>query len=162
MKHLENLFSEMAAKVNTNRVLASHYQLITQSMRKLYPDVDVMSIAIKALGGEPAKMIEKKEKRQILPQSEAVYAEIASDEVGCATCGGQMYNVPVVQEVEPEAKGLMIEENSNDDDLVEGFIRANDTESFFKFLKGKGAKVANKDAKNIDKLIAAYDSYKRG
>jgi hypothetical protein len=161
MKHLEDLFLELAAKVKTNRVLAAHYQLISDSMRRMYPNVDVMGIAIKALGGDVAKMTERRAQTAVREQKEAVYAETVTDTQGCATCGGA-FTQPIEKAVESILPDTTEQTGDSDIDLIEGFIRANDTDGFFKFLKTKGAKVANKDAKNLDKLIAAYENYKRG
>mgnify|MGYP000703462452 CR=1 FL=1 len=187
MKNLESLFEDISLKAQTNKSLFHHYHNVTLSLRALYPNVDIIGIAQKAIGAESI-MPKAREKMPVREQSAAEYDNVsATDSQDCPTCGknatiikqsrGQKkvvaFDTVIEPEIEPTPEPQSIEPETveaiapNSDDpteseLIEKYIRENDAEGFTLFLKSKGVKVSKKTSIDIDKLTELYEDYKQG
>jgi ubiquitin len=186
MKHLESLFDEISLKAQTNKALFQHYHNVSMSLRVLYPNVNIMEMAQKAIGAEQI-MPKPKEPRAIREQSAAEYdlSSYQNDSQDCPTCGknatiikqtrGQKkvvaFDAVIEPEVIPEPQSIIpgsvetiapSSDDPNESELIEKFIRENDTESFTAYLKLLGVKVSKKNSIDLDKLVQIYEDYKQG
>jgi hypothetical protein len=186
MKHLESLFDEISLKAQTNKSLFHHYHNVTLSLRALYPNADIIGMAQKAIGAEQI-MPKPREPRQVREQSAAVYdlTNYQNDSQDCPTCGknqtiiktarGQKKVVAFDAVIETEAiaepQSILPEsveaiapssDDPSESELIEKYIRENDTESFTAYLRLLGVKVSKKNSIDIDKLTELYEDYKQG